>query len=395
MEPGPEGRAAYYGKWDNFATDEERVTADEEKRLAEEAATKLGLDPAKPVCQGQAEETARRQALRDAKKQWEAHKDREFQAKAWIEDEEGERRTLEPSVLDMKEVIHLRGCSKGEYTLPAAATVAKIFVENCKDCTFVIHGRVITGHIEVWNCETLSIDVASQLGTLQMDSCKGVRVRYSDKECVGSWVHADSSALSVHFGDGTEAVEDLYAGVEGVEAAAADVQFITRWVAGVLLTERIVRDSTEYPTTERELREQGRAAELEPAAIAKRADIKKDQGNAAFKEGSWAQAVVFYTQGITVLPSAALHSNRAAAFLKLGEHQKALDDANAALGLEPDNVKAMFRKGLALHALARYGEAVSILDKASALDPKNQQVKDAVRMAEYKARMTAKGAAAC
>lgn len=51
-------------------------------------------------------------------------------------------------------------------------------------------------------------------------------------------------------------------------------------------------------------------------------------------------------------------------------------------------------QGLALHALGRYGEAAATLGKLADADPKNQQVKDAVRMAEYMARkQAAKGAA--
>lgn len=395
MEPGPAGRAAYYGKWDKFATAEERAIAEEEARLAEEAAKQLGLASGAPVSQQQADEAARRAALRDAKKQWDAHKDREFQAKAWIEGEAGAARDLHPAQLGGKEVIHLRGCTGGRYTLPADTVVAKLFVEACKECTFVLAGRVITGHVEAWNCDSVSFIVDSQLGTLQTDGCARVAVTYATAAHVGAWVHAASSALSVQFADGTAGAADLLAGVDGAADAAADVQFITRWVSGSLLTERVVRDAMEYPTTARELRAEGREEEAGEAAAARRAALRREQGNAAFKEGSWAQAVVFYTQSVAAAPSAAALSNRAAAFLKLGEHEKALADAEAAVALEPSHVKALFRKGLALHALARYGEAARVLDAACALEPTNAQLKDAVRMAEYMASKTARGAAAC
>lgn len=41
---------------------------------------------------------------------------------------------------------------------------------------------------------------------------------------------------------------------------------------------------------------------------------------------------VYYTQAITIRASAALHANRAAAFLKLGEHEKARAGARVGLG---------------------------------------------------------------
>lgn len=202
--------------------------------------------------------------------------------------------------------------------------------------------------------------------------------------------------------------QDLHASLTAAEAASAsdaEAQFIARWVGGNLLTEMIVRDAKEYPTTRRELEDearlrspaaypvprpralacvggtgkrrrllpfaatppslQGRAHELEEEAVMKRADVKREEGNQAFKEGNWAQAVravlegvmgeatafeprrvgkvlccagagadcsvssgcalqaVFYTQAITIKATATSHANRAAAFLKLGEHEKA------------------------------------------------------------------------
>ena len=46
--------------------------------------------------------------------------------------------------------------------------------------------------------------------------------------------------------------------------------------------------------------------------------------------------------------------------------------------------KAAFRRGLALHALGRYREALPELGKARDLEPKNAQVADAIRFAEMR-----------
>ena len=64
----------------------------------------------------------------------------------------------------------------------------------------------------------------------------------------------------------------------------------------------------------------------------------KEEGNEAFKNGEYAQAVLFYTLGVEkvtpILPNEIypmLLSNRSACFLKLGHHEKALKGERAIL----------------------------------------------------------------
>jgi tetratricopeptide (TPR) repeat protein len=76
----------------------------------------------------------------------------------------------------------------------------------------------------------------------------------------------------------------------------------------------------------------------------------------AFKEGNYPQAAVFYTQTLELAPAhhVAL-ANRSACFLKLGEHEKALADAEACVAAKPDFLKGHFRKGMSLHAMVGGG----------------------------------------
>lgn len=53
------------------------------------------------------------------------------------------------------------------------------------------------------------------------------------------------------------------------------------------------------------------------------------------------------------------YANRAMAYLKLKEYKNCLDDANKALEIKPDYLKAYHRRGKALHALHKYEEAIS------------------------------------
>ncbi|EWM23747.1 stress-induced protein [Nannochloropsis gaditana] len=85
------------------------------------------------------------------------------------------------------------------------------------------------------------------------------------------------------------------------------------------------------------------------------AERYKDEGNAAFKEGRYKEALALYTQGVAIDPdNHVLYSNRSAAFLKESERGKALKDAERLMEIKPDWPKSYSRKGAAQHALTRY-----------------------------------------
>jgi len=132
----------------------------------------------------------------------------------------------------------------------------------------------------------------------------------------------------------------------------------------------------------------------------------KGDGNDAFKTGEYAQAVLHYTMAIdkssglddaikelTLDSSSNFHerhivfANRSACFLKLGHHDKALADADACINMDSSYVKGLFRKGLALHAMKRYQDAISVLASALKIEPKNKQIKQALQFAEVKYTM--------
>ena len=54
------------------------------------------------------------------------------------------------------------------------------------------------------------------------------------------------------------------------------------------------------------------------------------------------------------------------------------------MALQPSYVKSAFRKGLALHAMGRFHEAVPTLGAAHRIEPKNKQIKQALQFAEVR-----------
>jgi tetratricopeptide (TPR) repeat protein len=135
-------------------------------------------------------------------------------------------------------------------------------------------------------------------------------------------------------------------------------------------------------------------------AVVKECEQNRARGNEAFGSGEYAQAILLYSLALdkaaelpddvkdkTKKPLFARDvtlSNRAASFLKLGQHEKAAADAELAHEYNNQNVKAFFRHGLALHAMKQYKEAIGILAQANKLEPKNKSVKEALQFAEMR-----------
>ena len=309
---------------------------------------------------------------------------------------------------------------------------AKLAVVSCRGAVV----RVATGAklfaegVEVWDCADLELRVERAVGNLQIDNCPGaVTVAFKKAEYLGYAVQCNVEGLRLRFADTPDL--DAEVGFSAMAAEHADAvretdQFIHRVIGGRLYSEMVLRRADGYMTTEREEKKEdekryregaqardllhhgGQAGKLtdgdverleEKLAVverragssakavtaAERAAHLKAKGNELFKGGEYTQAAVSYTEALMLDTSMhACLSNRAASFLQTGHYDKALLDAEACLELEPDFVKAHFRKGLALAALERHGEAGSAFTRALELDPKNKQIESALRMAQMK-----------
>nr|XP_051705204.1 tetratricopeptide repeat protein 12 isoform X2 [Oryctolagus cuniculus]XP_051705206.1 tetratricopeptide repeat protein 12 isoform X2 [Oryctolagus cuniculus] len=108
------------------------------------------------------------------------------------------------------------------------------------------------------------------------------------------------------------------------------------------------------------------------------ADALKEKGNEAFGRGDYNTAVLHYSEGLEKLKDMkVLYTNRAQAYIKLGDYQKALEDCDWALKCDENCTKAYFHMGKAHLALRNYGASRDSYRKILEINPKLQtQVKE-------------------
>mmetsp|Transcript_112679 Transcript_112679/g.351312 ORF Transcript_112679/g.351312 Transcript_112679/m.351312 type:complete len:475 (+) Transcript_112679:36-1460(+) len=133
---------------------------------------------------------------------------------------------------------------------------------------------------------------------------------------------------------------------------------------------------------------QHRGAGEEEGRPEKQVGGHKDQGDRAFEEGRYRDAIVSYTRALRYAGTIEekILCNRSAAFGKVSKFQLALADAEQAVRLAPKWSKPYFRKGQALEGMKRFDEAMATFKVGQDLDPGNDEWKKAIyRVRETKA----------
>ncbi|XP_013201641.1 tetratricopeptide repeat protein 12 [Microtus ochrogaster] len=108
------------------------------------------------------------------------------------------------------------------------------------------------------------------------------------------------------------------------------------------------------------------------------ADALKERGNEAFVKGDYEAAILCYTEGLGKLKDMkVLYTNRAQAYIKLGDYEKALMDCDWALKCDEKCTKAYFHMGKAHLAMKNYNKSRECYQKIGEINPKLQtQVKE-------------------
>eukprot|EP00112_Aurelia_sp_Birch-Aquarium-sp1_P014394 Seg3104.2 transcript_id=Seg3104.2/GoldUCD/mRNA.D3Y31 product="Sperm-associated antigen 1" protein_id=Seg3104.2/GoldUCD/D3Y31 len=98
----------------------------------------------------------------------------------------------------------------------------------------------------------------------------------------------------------------------------------------------------------------------------------KELGGKCVQEGKFQDATTYYSHCIDLFPNEVTsYTNRALCHLKLNKAKKAEVDCSKALEIQPGNIKAFFRRGLARKAIGRYRDALQDLTTLLKLDAQN------------------------
>ena len=92
--------------------------------------------------------------------------------------------------------------------------------------------------------------------------------------------------------------------------------------------------------------------------------------NDAMAQKDWKTAIVFFDKSLKANPgnAFAIYIGRSRAYVQLGNPDKALEEANAAVEMKPANATAYGQRGIARKLLRKYDEALRDFDEAVRLD---------------------------
>uniref|UniRef100_UPI00358F9374 protein unc-45 homolog B-like n=1 Tax=Myxine glutinosa TaxID=7769 RepID=UPI00358F9374 len=109
----------------------------------------------------------------------------------------------------------------------------------------------------------------------------------------------------------------------------------------------------------------------------------REDGNKLFKAGDNKGAIGCYSKAIKLTANkeqlAILYRNRSACHLKLENFSQAVSDSTKAIETDQKDVKALYRRSLALERLGRIDQAFHDMQRCTALEPKNDSFIEALR----------------
>merc|ERR1712187_489009 len=113
------------------------------------------------------------------------------------------------------------------------------------------------------------------------------------------------------------------------------------------------------------LRPEAEAAEKKRIAALSGPERLKEEGNALYKKGNFEQALEEYKKALKACKdpkedmAIAIHNNMAGCYQQLSDFRGVVDETNFVLEHQPDNVKALLRRMLALEPLEKYEQALA------------------------------------
>ncbi|KAL7335862.1 hypothetical protein PS15p_201278 [Mucor circinelloides] len=122
------------------------------------------------------------------------------------------------------------------------------------------------------------------------------------------------------------------------------------------------------------------ASKTTPKSRAEKAEAEKAKGNEYFGKKDYKNAILYYGKAIDLDPTVPVYFvNRAMAYLKTNSFLEAEKDCSRGLQLQPKNVKALWRRGIALRELGRHNEARKDFEAGLMIEPNNKSLLDELK----------------
>nr|ACO09296.1 Mitochondrial import receptor subunit TOM34 [Osmerus mordax] len=104
----------------------------------------------------------------------------------------------------------------------------------------------------------------------------------------------------------------------------------------------------------------------------KKALALKEEGNAFVKKGEHKKAIEKYTQSLKHNPTEiTTYTNRALCYISVKQYKEAVRDCDEALGLDSSNIKALYRRAQAYKELKEHQSCVEDLSRLLRVEPQN------------------------
>ncbi|CAO3609230.1 unnamed protein product [Mucor hiemalis] len=132
-------------------------------------------------------------------------------------------------------------------------------------------------------------------------------------------------------------------------------------------------------------------AKKTPQTRAEKAEAEKAKGNEYFVKKDYKNAILHYGKAIDLDPTVPVYFvNCAMAFLKTNSFLEAEKDCTRGIQLQPKNVKALWRRGIALRELGRINEARKDFEAGLAIEPNNKSILDELKKLPVQPKMKEK-----
>lgn len=165
--------------------------------------------------------------------------------------------------------------------------------------------------------------------------------------------------------------------LKGYHRAANALKHTKQYAAAIKIIEKGLihfQGNADFRKLLGELRVLHEAAEKVRRAGMKRDEALKQEANDLFKAARFEKAIAKYTEALNACSeptgklALTIRNNRAACNQQLSNFHDVIDDTTEVLEYEPNNVKALLRRGLAFEAIEKFRSALTDIRAVLAID---------------------------